>query len=491
MKVYNKAIVFIGGFRMQPNWIMQRAYLTPDRIGLSFGTQQWTFQQLYEEAQQVAGKLASLHLQKGTRVALLAPSTPELIKVIYGCMLARVEMVLLNGRLSEQELAYQIEDAEVTAILVHDDQLYKLQADDRITSFSGLQQIEITAAPIAPQWQDEDTLTIMYTSGTTGFPKGVRQTVGNHSASAISSAFNLGLDVNDSWLCAVPIFHISGFSVLVKSLLYGMTVRLYEKFDVTACTEEISSGTVTKMSAVAVMLERIISELEQQQKKAHSKFTVLLTGGGPIPVDYLQRAAKLDLPVAQTYGMTETSSQTATLANEDALRKLGSAGKPLFFNDIKIKKENEEERDGEILVRGPHVTPGYIGRFKVKPSTEDGWLHTGDIGYLDEDGYLYVVDRRADLIISGGENIYPAEIENVLLAHPMIREAGVCGMVDEQWGQIPVAYVVVKEVVDQQDIFDFCKTRLAKYKIPKKINFVTELPRNGSNKLVRRKLMEI
>ena len=150
----------------------------------------------------------------------------------------------------------------------------------------------------------------------------------------------------------------------------------------------------------------------------------LLAGGGPVPVDYLKRAIKLNLPVAQTYGMTETASQTATLSNEDALLHIGSAGKPLFFNQITIDLD-EGESVGEILVRGPHVTPRYVGQFKEKPTTIDGWLHTGDVGYLDEEGYLYVVDRRSDLIISGGENIYPAEIENILLSHPIVKEAGV------------------------------------------------------------------
>ncbi|MEK4230419.1 o-succinylbenzoate--CoA ligase [Solibacillus sp. FSL H8-0538] len=476
---------------MHPNWIMQRASLTPERIGLSFGTQQWTFQQLHEEASSIAQKINTLGLRRGERVALLAPSIPELIMVIYGCMHARLEMVMLNGRLSEQELAYQVEDADVKAIFVQDQELHKLQPDDRIIPFSKLQQVEVANVEIEQEWDEQDTITIMYTSGTTGFPKGVRQTVGNHSASAISSVLNLGLVERDTWLCIVPIFHISGFSILVRSLLYGMTIRLYEKFDVVSCAAEIIDGTVTKMSVVAVMLEHILSELERLQQKAHPNFNAILAGGGPIPVDYLQRAAKLHLPVSQTYGMTETSSQTATLANEDAFKKIGSSGKPLFFNRIKINKANEADREGEILVRGPHVTPGYIGRFKNKPSTENGWLHTGDIGYLDEDGYLYVVDRRSDLIISGGENVYPAEIENVLLAHPAVKEAGVCGIADEKWGQVPVAYIVLKENVDKECILDFCKTKLANYKIPKEIVFVAQLPRNGSNKLMRRKLKEI
>lgn len=475
---------------MQPNWIQQRAYLTPNRVALSFHEQQWTFKDLHDSSLTVAYQLHGLGFSCGKRVAILGPSTPQLIQVLYGCMQAQCEMVLLNGRLSQQELAYQIEDAQVDAILVEDGERQKLQDDARIISFSVLHATQPIPFEVATEWAEEFALTIMYTSGTTGFPKGVCQTVGNHSSSAISSALNLGLSEKDAWLCTVPIFHISGFSIVVRSLLYGMKIRLYEKFDEKRCAKEISEGSVTKMSVVAVTLEQILSEMEQMNATAHPNFTTMLAGGGPVPVDYLKRAAKLALPVAQTYGMTETSSQTATLATEDAFTHIGSAGKPLFFNQIRIEKAADEQT-GEILIRGPHVTPRYVGQFAERKTTIDGWLHTGDVGYLDEAGYLYVVDRRSDLIISGGENIYPAEIENVLLSHPKVKEAGVCGIEDKKWGQVPIAFIVRKNDVSEQELIDFCKMNLANYKIPQKIQFTDSLPRNGSNKLLRRKLQDI
>lgn len=475
---------------MQPNWIKQRAYLTPNRVALSFHDQQWTFNELYLQSVSLAYKLNTRDLTNGKRVAILAPSTPPLIELLYACMQAQCEMVLLNGRLAKQELAYQIADAEVDAIIVADEELAKLPDDARIIPLSRLYETTESEYGIAAQWDESFALTIMYTSGTTGFPKGVCQTVSNHSSSAISSALNLGISEKDTWLCTVPIFHISGFSIVVRSLLYGMKIRLYEKFDAKECAQEIINGTVTKMSVVSVILENILSEMEQSGQKAHPHFTTALAGGGPVPVEYLKRAEKLDLRVAQTYGMTETSSQTATLANEDAMSHIGSAGKPLFFNEIKIDA-NDGESIGEILIRGPHVTPKYIGRFKDKPTTIDGWLHTGDVGYLDEQGYLYVVDRRSDLIISGGENIYPAEIENVLLSHPNIKEAGVCGMEHDRWGQVPVAFIVSREHMAEQEVFEFCAQNLANYKVPKHIHFVSHLPRSGSNKLLRRKLMQL
>ena len=474
---------------MQPNWIKQRAYLTPNRVAVSFHDEEWTFRALYDKSVTLAYQLNAYELT-GKRVAILAPSTPALIEVLYACMQAQCEMVLLNGRLSKQELAYQIADAEVERILVADSELDKLTHDERILLFTELHKQQQKPYEIASEWDEDFALTIMYTSGTTGFPKGVCQTMGNHSSSAVSSALNLGLSEHDAWLCTVPIFHISGFSIVVRSLLYGMKIRLYEKFDAKRCAEEIANGSVTKMSVVAVTLEQILTQMEQANLTAHPNFTTMLAGGGPVPAAYLQRAQTLHLCVAQTYGMTETASQTTTLASEEAFRKIGSAGKPLFFNQVRIDEPNEEGI-GEILVRGPHVTPRYVGKFNNKPTTIEGWLHTGDIGYLDEEGFLYVVDRRSDLIISGGENIYPAEIENVLLAHEAVKEAGVCGIEDKKWGQVPVAFIVMKEDISEQQLKDFCKMNLANYKIPKYFHFVDELPRNGSNKLLRRQLKKL
>lgn len=472
---------------MQPNWLMQRSYLTPNRMGLSFGEESWTFAQLAKQAEIIAGQLASSGFQAGDRVALLAPSTPALIHVIYGCMQLQLEVVLLNARLTQKELTYQIEDAQVKGILVAESEASKV-AQHTYMTFEQLVVQPVAKIVLATEWEEQQTISIMYTSGTTGFPKGVRQTVQNHSSSAISSVLNLGLSERDTWLCIVPIFHISGFSILMRSLLYGMPVRLYEKFDAAVCATEIANGTVTRLSAVSAVLERLLTYMETHSIRAHDDFSGILLGGGPVPIDYLKRAAQLHLQVAQTYGMTETSSQTATLRNEDALRKLGSAGKPLFFNQIKIDGAEMARTEGEICIKGPHVTPGYVGRFQQLSPLEDGWLKTGDIGYLDEEGYLYVIDRRSDLIISGGENIYPAEIENVLLMHPLVQEAGVCGIEDAVWGQVPVAYIVAKEQITVENILNFCEMNLAHYKIPKIVKFVEELPRNGANKLLRRKL---
>ncbi|WP_262177583.1 o-succinylbenzoate--CoA ligase [Saccharococcus sp. Marseille-Q5394] len=476
---------------MIPNWLLQRAYLTPDRMALSFGENQWTFRQLSEKAATIARKLRWNGLNEGDRIALLGRSTPEMVFVIHGCLLAGLEIVMLNSRLSSKEISWQLNDCGASTLIADDEFIDHIrEVSTPKLLFSAIEISETKPVTFTEMWEPSRTITIMYTSGTTGFPKGVRQTAGNHTSSALSSVLNLGLSEDDIWLCTMPLFHISGFSILARSVIYGMGVRLYEKFDAESIVEEIEKGTVTRISVVATGLHRILDEFEKNRSVAHPSFQSMLAGGGPVPDDYLRRAVLYRLPVLQTYGMTETSSQTATLSSEDALRKSGSAGKPLFFNRITIRDAEQPGEFGEVLVMGPHVTPGYIGHASDREPLEDGWLSTGDIGYIDEEGYLFIVDRRSDLIISGGENIYPAEIENVLMSHPDVKEAGVCGVTHPEWGSVPVAFIVGDEHLTELDLEEYCNQQLGRYKVPKAFHFVDELPRNASNKLLRRELKE-
>ncbi|EGA90673.1 2-succinylbenzoate--CoA ligase [Planococcus donghaensis MPA1U2] len=467
-----------------PNWLSQRSYLSGERMALSFEQQQWTFCEINTIALDYAGKLSALGVNENSRVAVLAKSTPEFVFVLYGCLHLGCEIVMLNERLSSNELAYQINDAEVAFILVAD--VLKEKVDDsRVVLFGEIENAKPVQFEPQQQWAKNRTISIMYTSGTTGHPKGVRQTAENHFSSAVSSALNIGIAPEDVWLCAVPLFHISGFSILMRSLIYGMGVRLYEKFDADQSAEEICNGSVTHMSVVGVTLERILTSVEQASIRASDRFKAVLAGGGPIPIAYMKRAKNCGIPVLQTYGMTETSSQTTTLQVADAERKIGSAGKPLFLYEVKTEKPGEV---GEILIRGPQVTPGYIGKFAEREVQQDGWLHTGDIGYLDDEGFLFVVDRRSDLIVSGGENVYPAEIEKVLSAHPAVQEVGVCGAPSDQWGEVPVAFAVLQKEVTAEELLAYCREQLASYKVPKQLKVVESLPRNASNKLLRREL---
>ena len=246
---------------------------------------------------------------------------------------------------------------------------------------------------------------------------------------------------------------------------------------------------LTTAWVVAVIPQRMLEAAGERPSPPH--FRCALLGGGPAPRPLLEACAARGVPVVQTYGMTETASQAATLAPADALRKLGSAGQPLLPVELRIAAEGRDAAPGEvgeICVRGPMVTPGYHGRPEATAEAiRDGWLHTGDLGYLDAEGYLYVVDRRTDLIISGGENVYPAEVEAALLSHRAVAEAGVVGAEDPQWGQVPVAFVVPRPgaAVSPEALIAHCRERLAAYKVPRRVALVAELPRTAAGKLRR------
>ncbi|KAA6482653.1 o-succinylbenzoate--CoA ligase [Bacillus swezeyi] len=474
----------------QPNWLQQRAELTPDRVAVIQGNQQLTFLQLHKETKKMAAQLKSCSIRKGDTAAILLTNRIEMVIAVHACFFLGVRIVLLNTKLSKAERTYQLEHSEAQLLMTEQPfaQEHKKDHFIRTVAIEDVQQIPAEPLSDAADIHLDDTATIMYTSGTTGRPKGVMQTFANHYFSAVSSALNLGLAENDRWLIALPLFHISGLSALFKSVIYGMTVVLHQKFTVEDVLHSIKDNQVTIISVVQTTLSRLAASVDSCPKPLRC----LLLGGGPAPYALLEECKKKRMPVVQSYGMTETCSQIATLAPEYSITKLGSAGKPLFASSIRIEKNGavcQSREHGEITVKGPAVMKGYLKNEAAnQESFEEGWFKTGDIGYFDDDGFLYVLDRRSDLIISGGENIYPAEIEAILLAHPSVAEAGVKGADDETWGKVPHAYLVVNEPVDEQELFRFCRERLASYKVPKAFHVVGQLPRNASNKLMRHKL---
>jgi O-succinylbenzoic acid--CoA ligase len=484
-----------------PNLLIKRALLTPNRVAIYFHEQTITFHDLYERSLETSGRLQALGIQKGQFVGILLKNHLDTITILFALQLLGVQAVILNNRLTATELVWQLKDSK-SEFLILDESFTETEAVihqqmEQLTTILKPQLTQIE--PEEPIIQEEinltDICTIMYTSGTTGNPKGVIQTYGNHWWSSTGSALNLGTIESDCWLCSVPLFHISGFSILMRSVIYGMPIVLHENFDVERTIKDISLKKVTIMSVVGTMLTQIVEALEDRRLPGY--FRCMLLGGGPAPLPLLEACVNKDIPVFQTYGMTETSSQIVTLSPEDSLRKLGSAGKPLFPSQLRIELDTGRAAKagivGEIVVKGPNVTPGYLNRQEAtEEKIRQGWFYTGDIGYLDEEGFLYVKDRRSDLIISGGENIYPAEIEAVLLAHPEVSDAGVTGIKDEKWGQVPVAFIVKKQgiTLSCEELVEFCMERLAKYKVPKAVYFMEQLPRNAAKKLLRRKLRE-
>ncbi|MGY2645089.1 o-succinylbenzoate--CoA ligase [Bacillus inaquosorum] len=475
----------------QPNWLMQRAQLTPERIALIYGDQTVTFADLFAASKQMAAQLAAHSVRKGDTAAILLQNRTEMVYAVHACFLLGVKVVLLNTKLSTHERLFQLEDSGARFLLTDssfDKQDYEhtLQTID----VDELAQVDAKEITIEDYMQLDKTATLMYTSGTTGKPKGVQQTFGNHYFSAVSSALNLGITEQDRWLIALPLFHISGLSALFKSVIYGMTVVLHQRFSVSDVLDSINRHQVTMISAVQTMLASLLEETS----RCPETIRCILLGGGPAPLPLLEECREKGFPVFQSYGMTETCSQIVTLSPEFSMEKLGSAGKPLFSCEIKIERDGqacEPFEHGEIMVKGPNVMKSYFNRESAnEASFQNGWLKTGDLGYLDSDGFLYVLDRRSDLIISGGENIYPAEVESVLLSHHAVAEAGVSGAEDQKWGKVPHAYLVLHKPVSAEELTAYCKERLAKYKIPAKFFILDSLPRNASNKLLRNQLKD-
>jgi O-succinylbenzoic acid--CoA ligase len=480
--------------QLMPNWLRQRAELTPDRLAVITENEQVTFKQLYINVQKRVSLLSLYGVEKGQHIAILMKNSMDMIETIHAVLSLGAVAVMLNTRLTDQELMWQLLDVEAFHVICHDEFKHKIQDVNHvkiIVSEEVNQELTHTTPKLLEvDYSTNQVATIMYTSGTTGHPKGVLQTFGNHWSSAVGSALNLGLQSNDRWLLAVPLFHISGLSILIRSVIYGMGIVLHERFDASKMNQAIIHNNVTIVSVVTTMLKQMLDNLDKQQYP--STLRCILAGGGPVPKSILEDCQSRNIPVYQTYGMTETASQVVTLTPEHSMTKIGSAGKPLFPCQIKIVKDGKEcspNEEGEILVKGPNITKGYWKREEAtNKAIQDGWLHTGDQGYKDDEGFLFVLDRRSDLIISGGENVYPAEIEAVLLSHPKIKDAGVVGVEDNKWGQSPHAFIVTREDISIFELEQFCKSRLASYKIPKNFSFLDELPRNAANKLLRREL---
>jgi len=476
-----------------PHWLTKQADLKPDQLALEYnGNEKMTFCELYQASQSMAKKLAKLGVVKGNHVALLSQNDINMVITIHALSYLGAAAVLLNTRLSSYELQFQIDDAEVKLLVSSDQFCYKIEDIDvaQKKTFLELQQIAEKEVPLQSELNLSDPFTIIYTSGTTGFPKGVVHTYGNHWWSAIGSALNLGISDQDKWLAVLPLFHVSGLSILCKSVIYGMPVYLMESFEAEKVRHALMNNNITMISVVTVMLQELLEKLGNESYP--EKLRCVLLGGGPAPKTVLEKAQKRGVPVFQSYGLTETSSQIVTLSPQDALRKIGSAGKPLVPAQLKIDSESAQNI-GEIYVKGPMVTKGYFNNIAAdQKAFQASWFKTGDLGYLDEEGFLYVVDRRNDLIISGGENIYPSEIENAITELTDVKEVGVTAKADDKWGKVAVAFIAKdkQSVLDEEEIQTYVRKRLASYKVPKQVYFVDQLPRNASNKIMRHKLRE-
>ncbi|MBC2122455.1 o-succinylbenzoate--CoA ligase [Listeria marthii] len=461
------------------NWLQKRVRLSPNETALVFEGKEETFAEISEAVERIAGKLFARGIRKDEMVALLGKNDRMTFLLIHALQQLGAVTLFLNNRLTKKEIAFQLANAEVQQVIMADSFADKVATG---ISYTELQQTDYIAPALIEIWDLSRVASVMYTSGTTGQPKGVMQTYENHWWSAVSSVLNLGLTEKDSWLCVVPIFHISGLSIMMRSVIYGIPVYLEEHFNEEKITQLLESGQVSTISVVTSMLERL---LKIHGGSYHPNLRTVLLGGGPASKAVLEICKQRDIPLVQSFGMTETASQIVTLPPKDALTKIGSSGKALFPAEVKIAD------DGEILLKGPSITPGYLHNdAATNAAFVGGWFKTGDIGYLDEDGFLFVLERRSDLIISGGENIYPTEIEHVIATYEAVKEVAVVGKPDDKWGSVPVAFIVAEQTFDEAELRTICQTNLASFKIPKQITIVDNLPKTASGKIQRNKLKE-
>jgi len=460
------------------DWLAERA--AQNTPALEFDSQTWTYSALNTWVESIAAYLESCGVNRGARVAIHLSNQPVYVALIHALARLGAIAVPLNTRLTETELNWQMEQSQSNFLICESEHI---KHPKRILVPEVLSTPQPDSTPLRPSPELDSVQGIFFTSGTTGSPKGAMLTLGNHYSSALASAERLPVKKNDRWLLTMPLYHIGGLSIVFRAAIYGIEIVLHSGFDVDAVHHALTEENITHVSLVPTMLHRL---LEKYPNFAPSpSLRVILLGGAGAPQNLLEKALKLNLPIALTYGLTEATSQVATSTPEQTHAKPGSVGKPLNGTTASIVDESGKSlpngKVGEILVGGKTVMIGYLDSERPDRSL----LHTGDIGYLDSDGDLWVLTRRTDLIVSGGENIYPEEVERALTNHPAVSEACVVGMPDPEWGQSVAAAVVLREPCDGESLLQFLRGQLAGYKVPRKIVFVESLPHTASGKLKR------
>ncbi|RBP02884.1 fatty-acyl-CoA synthase [Roseiarcus fermentans] len=490
------------------NWFRERSVRTPERRALHFEGRDWSYGAMQRAIEDCAGRLAAIGIGKGDRVAFLGANQPMFLFAMFASARLGAIFVPLNFRLTGPELAFMIDDCAASALIV--DAAHRPVIEPQLARLASL---EATLAaedeagwiegppPVPSQIRalEDDVALIMYTSGTTGRPKGAMLTHGNLWWNNASAMHAMDVLANDVTLVHAPIFHIGGLNVtMLAALQKGALVVLSRAFDPGRALADIAAHKVTTMFGVPAMF-LFMAQAPGFAEADLSSLRLLVVGGAPCPVPVLNVWLARGVMMQQGYGLTETSPMVSILSPEYALAKIGSSGRTPMFVEVRIVDSVGREltapgEQGEILVRGPNVTKGYWGLPDATAMAidGDGWFRTGDAGFFDADGFLTISDRIKDMIITGGENVYPAEIESQLMRHPAIAEVGVIGEPDPQWGEKVVAVVALKpgETLTLEALRAFAEQSLAHYKLPKRLELVTALPRNATGKILKRQLRQ-
>jgi O-succinylbenzoate-CoA ligase len=487
-----------------PELLQQRATAAPGKIFLfsEADKRQFTYEEFVHAVGRAAGMLASHGVGKGDVVSLLLPNSVEYVIAYFACWRLGALAGPVNGHLKAQEIDYVLSNSESKLMLVNSEFLSKVESipvprvvfDDEGEAshgFEGQSTDDLTSG---------DEAIIIYTSGTTGKPKGCLLTHGNVIANARQISQWLGFTEADRLLTMMPLFHMNAVSVTTMSALYaGASTVVSQKFTASRFWNIISDYQITSFGSVATMLSMLLSTypdgVPAGLKTDQLRFA--MCGSAPVPAEVLRRFEEtFNCLVIEGYGLSESTCRS-TFNPPDERRRPGSCGQPIG-NEMRVVDEDDQDVPdgelGEIVLRGENILKGY---FKNETATatafRNGWFHTGDIGYRDADGFYYIVDRKSDMIIRGGENIYPREIDEVLYQHPRIAAAAVIGVPDELYGEDVAAVVVLKPdaTVSEQEVIEFCKARLADYKCPKTVRFVADIPKGPTGKLLKRELAQM
>ena len=495
-------------------WPSMHVIWRPEQVALIDGDRKLTYRALDASVGRLGQALIERGIGFGDRVALLCGNRIETIQIVLACARIGAIAVPLNFRLVARELAFMLQDSGARILFV--DPTFGALATDAVAALDAasptLQTVElgvpfdalfsgasgsVDAVPV-----DEQTPhLIMYTAGTTGLPKGVTLTHGNTFWQTVN-ALNLGLGPGVVGLSILPLFHVGGLNGSVMPLIFiGGTVVLQRAFDPTETLRLIEKHRVQGMVGVPAVFQ-MMAAMPQFQTADLSSVVAFTSGGAPLPLHVIDTYKARGVVFRQGYGLTECAPGVTGMEPQDAYAKPGSVGRACHHTHVRVVDEAGNDCpasvEGEVIVAGPNVMIGYWNREKdTAEAIQNGWLHTGDAGHFDADGYLYVAGRIKEMIISGGENIYPAEVANALFEHPALVDCAVIGVPDEKWGQRPVAFVVLHPAAGPAESFDtsafngFLQDRLAKYKHPREYRFVKFLPRNATGKVVKGELLKL
>ncbi len=510
-----KALPFAEG---AVDWLSKRAQLSPERIALieASTNQTITYAQWNQRANRLTNALTQLGLRKGDRVAVLSPNSLEYLDTIFACQKGGFILQALNWRLTSEELEKLIQGATPRVLIYSTAFLDKVQSLWEQSSIVLDHGIAIGDHPPFPNhlhwhtWIEcadssppppvqlslHDPWVLCYTGGTTGLPKAAILTHGTMTWNAINTVSSWELSADDTTILNLPLFHTGGLNVFTTPLIHaGGTSIVCQGVDIDQVFDLFAAHNITVFVGVPTMLI-MMQQHPRWERADFDGCRAIFSGGAPCPLPVIERFFEKGVCFKTGYGLTEAGPNTFWMPDNDAHRKAGAVGFPLFHITTRIINEAghecQPEEVGELRIRGPHVIPGYWNNpGATSKAIVDGWLHTGDLARRDAEGYTYIVGRSKDMIISGGENIYPAEIESVLLGHAAVAEAAIIGVPDVKWGEVGRAIVVLRAgaAVNASELLEYARQQLASYKLPKSVVFVNALPKTGAGK-IDKKILE-